>query len=149
MKDQHSYTVDLNWREDRRGTLSSPELNDRIEVATPPEFEGGEPGIWSPEHLFVASVSSCLMTTFLAMAGYARLSYSHLEVHARGTLDKTEEGYMMTEITLYPALTIERERDRDKAVRLLEKAEKNCLISRSVKTRIRLECEVTVSDPVW
>lgn len=149
MSEKHSYTVDLNWKEGRIGSLSSPDLNKKIEVATPPEFEGGEPGIWSPEHLFVASVSSCLMTTFVAMAGYSKLSFSHLEVSARGTLEKTEEGYMITEITLYPTLVVENEKDRDKGQRLLEKAEAGCLISNSVKTRIHMEAEVTVSDPVW
>lgn len=149
MSEKHSYTVDLNWREGRKGMLSSPDLNENIEVATPPEFEGGEPGVWSPEHLFVASVSSCLMTTFVAMAGYSRLSFNRLEVNARGTLEKTEEGYMVTEITLYPILTVEHDKDRDKGLRLLEKAEAGCLISKSVKTRIHMEAEVTVSDPVW
>jgi organic hydroperoxide reductase OsmC/OhrA len=57
---------------DRKGKLCSPELSKEngpcIEVATPPEFPKGMPGIWSPEHLFTAAVSSCLMTTFLAIA---------------------------------------------------------------------------------
>lgn len=39
-----------------------------IEVATPPEFPKGIPGMWSPEHLFTAAVSGCLMTTFLSIA---------------------------------------------------------------------------------
>ena len=67
--EKHHYNVDITWREDRKGMMCSPELAEGnshsancIEVATPPEFPKGMPNIWSPEHLFTASVSSCLMT---------------------------------------------------------------------------------------
>jgi organic hydroperoxide reductase OsmC/OhrA len=52
--------------------MSSPELNNKIEVATPPQFPKGVQGIWSPEHLFTAPVNSCFMTTFLAIAENSR-----------------------------------------------------------------------------
>jgi len=70
--ESHYYHVNINWSRDRKGMMCSPELSmpspgtgGCIEVATPPEFPKGIPGIWSPEHLFTASISSCLMTTFL------------------------------------------------------------------------------------
>ena len=69
--ESHFYNVDVNWNTDRKGVMCSPELNletgSCIEVATPPQFPKGIPGIWSPEHLFTAAVSSCLMTTFLSI----------------------------------------------------------------------------------
>lgn len=40
----HSYNVDVNWMSDRKGVMSSPELNEQIEVATPPQFPKGMPG---------------------------------------------------------------------------------------------------------
>ena len=56
----HYYNVDVEWDRDRKGMMCSPELNKDanscIEVATPPEFPKGIPGIWSPEHLFTAAV---------------------------------------------------------------------------------------------
>jgi organic hydroperoxide reductase OsmC/OhrA len=60
----HTYEVDLKWTSKSKGLLSSPDLQNGIEVAIPPEFPGGIKGVWSPEHLFVASLNSCLMTTF-------------------------------------------------------------------------------------
>ncbi|MFT7033787.1 MAG: organic hydroperoxide reductase OsmC/OhrA [Cyclobacteriaceae bacterium] len=80
MMEAHYYNVDVNWNNDRKGIMCSPELNlskrngeGCIEVATPPKFPKGIPGIWSPEHLFTASVNSCLMTTFLAIAESSKL----------------------------------------------------------------------------
>lgn len=58
--DKHSYKLSLNWKEGRKGIISSDILPTKIEVATPPEFDKGVPGIWSPEHLFTAAALSCL-----------------------------------------------------------------------------------------
>jgi organic hydroperoxide reductase OsmC/OhrA len=63
MESTHYYNVDINWENSRKGIMCSLELNRKngicIEVATPPEFDKGMEGIWSPEHLFVAAVSGC------------------------------------------------------------------------------------------
>ena len=143
----HRYDVSLNWTEGRKGTLQSPVLNETIEVATPPEFDGGIEGVWSPEHLFTASVSSCFMTTFLAIAGYSKLSFEALTVKATGKMEKVEGKFMMSEIILEPELVISEEKDTDKAIRIMEKAENACLITRSIKTSIVLEPNVLVGAP--
>lgn len=145
---EHSYDVYLSWTEGRKGNLSSPRLSEEIEVATPPEFDGGVEGVWSPEHLFVASVSSCLMTTFTAIAEYSKLSCESLHVKATGKMGKNEEGkFVMSEIILKPELMVTDERFADKAARILEKAESNCLISRSIKSEIIFEPSVLVGVP--
>ena len=147
MKNQeHIYQVDLKWAEGRIGILSSPVLDDRIEVATPPQFPGGVEGIWSPEHLFVSSVSSCFMTTFTAIAENSKLSFESLEVKAEGKLDKKEGKFMVTEITLKPELMIADEADAEKASRIMEKAEAACLISNSIKTKITLNPKVIIGS---
>lgn len=142
---RHSYDVDLKWDEGRQGTLSSKKLNDTIEVATPPEFPGGVEGIWSPEHLFVASVSSCFMTTFSAIAEYSKLKYEELSVPATGIMDNESGKFAMTEIILRPKLVIMDEDQKDKALRILQKAEEACLITRSIKTKVKLEPEVKIA----
>lgn len=144
--DDHEYRVDITWKEGRIGTMSSPELNDEIEVATPPQFPGGVEGIWSPEHLFISSVSSCFMTTFVAIAENSKLAFENLDIKATGKMDKKDGKYMMTEITLYPELVITDNAYSEKAKRIMEKAEAACLISRSVKTEIKLEPKVIIGS---
>jgi organic hydroperoxide reductase OsmC/OhrA len=138
----HFYTVDVNWNSDRKGVMCSPELNKEggncIEVATPPEFPKGIPDIWSPEHLFTASVSSCLMTTFLAIAENSKLNFSNFSCRSIGKLEQLEGKYMMSEIILEPTVTIVDEKDREKAERILIKSEAACLISNSIKSKITL-----------
>lgn len=136
MENIHHYEVKVNWEADRKGLMTSPVLNDNIEVATPPEFPKGIPGIWSPEHLLVAAVNSCLMTTFLAIAENSKFDFSNFESNADGKLEKVDGKFMISEIVLKPVVTLLKEEDREKAIRILEKSEAACLISNSVKSKI-------------
>jgi peroxiredoxin-like protein len=142
--EKHLYNVDLTWKEGRVGEMSSPELPTKIEVATPPEFEKGVAGIWSPEHLFTASVLSCFMTTFLAIAEYSKLEFNSFDCSAEGVLAKEDGKFKMTEITLKPVLVINDEDKKDRALRILDKAEAACLISNSIKTVVHLQASVEI-----
>ncbi|EJL72174.1 OsmC family protein [Chryseobacterium populi] len=134
----HFYNVNISWKQDRKGEMSSPELSQSIEIATPPQFPKGIENIWSPEHLFTAAVSSCLMTTFLAIAENSRLEFVNFECSSKGKLEQVEGKFLMTEVILEPVITIENESDREKAERVLHKSELNCLISNSVKSKITM-----------
>lgn len=144
MDNKHLYEVSVNWQSDRKGQLDSPVLDTRIEVATPPEFANGMPGIWSPEHLFVAAVNSCLMTTFLAIADNSKLPFVSFGSRATGVLEQVEGKFMMTEVHLYPTVEIENEAHRDRMLRVLQKAEQHCLISNSIKSAVHMTPVVEV-----
>ncbi len=132
----HYYEVIVDWKENRLGNMHSPVLNNAIEVATPPEFAGGIAGVWSPEHLLVAAVNSCLMTTFLAIAENSKLTFVAFNSRATGKLEKAEGKFMISAIELMPQLTITNEADKERAKRILQKSEAACLISNSVKSTI-------------
>lgn len=145
MNNAYHYEVDLTWISDRKGTISSPVLNSSIEVATPPEFTKGMPGIWSPEHLLVAAVNSCYMTTFLAIAENFKLDFISLDSKAVGLLEQPDGKYMITTVLLKPVLVIQDEQHAAKAMRVLEKTEKACLISNSIKSTVKLDAIVKVA----
>lgn len=138
----HEYEVSLSWLSERKGIMGSPELNAHIEVATPPEFPKGMQGIWSPEHLLVAAVSSCLMTTFLAIAENSKLSFQNFSCTASGKLEMVDGKYLITEITLSPTVLMQDINEREKAEKVLQKSEANCLISNSIKSKIIFHPEV-------
>jgi peroxiredoxin-like protein len=145
MENQYGYSTEVAWTGERRGDLSAPRLPD-LAVDAPPEFKGHE-GVWTPEHLFVAAVNSCFMTTFLAIAENSQLEFVSFSADAKGKLEKLEgQGFIMTEVVLRPKLLVSHARDVERAGRILEKAEKNCLISNSIKTETRLEPEVSFAD---
>lgn len=137
MDDVHYYKINVKWDKERIGTLSSDSLP-QIRVATPPEFAKGVPGIWSPEHLLVSSVTVCLMTTFLAIAENSSLPFKSFDCEADGKIEKVDGKWMMSEIELKPRVEITDEKYREKTLRIIEKSEKACLISNSVKSKILL-----------
>lgn len=145
----HIFNVNLKWVADRIGEVSSPELLDAIDVATPPQFPKGVDGVWSPEHFFTAAVNSCFMTTFLAVAENSKLEFTTFSCESEGILDKVDGKYIMTEIILKPHLKIIYEADVEKAERILHKSESACLISNSIKSQVTLQPTITfVEKPV-
>ena len=141
----HFYSTDIAWTGERHGELTAPELPS-LEVDAPPEFRG-HTGVWTPEHLFVGAINSCFMTTFLAIAENSRFDFVNFESKATGKLESLDDnGLMITLVVLRPRLTIRHARDEERAARLLQKAERHCLIAHSVKTLIRLEPEIKAAD---
>jgi Predicted redox protein, regulator of disulfide bond formation len=132
MENEYFYSTEVEWSGAREGELSASALP-RLHVDAPPEFKGHE-GSWTPEHLFVGAVNSCFMTTFLAIAENSKLDFVSFTAAADGKLEKREgQGFSITEIVLKPKLTIRDSNDAARAARILEKAEKHCLISNSVR----------------
>jgi organic hydroperoxide reductase OsmC/OhrA len=149
--ESHLYHVNLTWDQARRGKVCSPELalaspeNACMEVATPPEFPKGIPGIWSPEHLFTAAVVSCFMTTFLSIAENSKLNFKSFTCNSSGKLDMVNGKLQMTEVLLYPAVTLLNETDRERALKVLTKTEAACLISNSITSKVSMTPSVTVA----
>lgn len=151
--EKHSYNVNIKWTQDRKGIMCSPELRNIktnetncLEVATPPEFPAGMPNIWSPEHLFTASVSSCLMTTFLAVVEFSKLDYVSFNCDSKGILEKVDGKFVISEVLLFPKVVITDASKSDRMKRVVEKAKKACLISNSITSKITMEVIISVQD---
>ena len=133
----YTYKTTVRWTEKKMGRLSS-DGKPEVHVATPPEFKGHE-GIWSPEDLYVASINVCVMSTFLAFAERAGLTFTGYECDAEGRVELVEGKLQVTAVALKPRLTLSATADAGKANELMAKAEAHCLISNSVKTRVTVE----------
>jgi organic hydroperoxide reductase OsmC/OhrA len=147
----HEYNVGLAWEGGRTGLIFSPEVTgppfeaEGIQVATPPQFPNGVPGKWSPEHLFTAAISSCLMTTFLAIAENFKLKYDSFTCSAKGKLELVGSAWEMTEVILSPVVKIPDDGQRELAKKILQRSEKACLISNSVKSKVTVCATVQVT----
>lgn len=136
------YRNDLVWKSGRRGVMSSlgkPEL----EVGSPPEFRG-EPGVWTPEDMYVGALNACLMLTFLALADRQSLGLVSYETSAEGLLEHVEGRYRITEVTVRPSVVVKSEVDLEAAREIVGKLEENCFISNSISARVRLEPQFRV-----
>ena len=134
MENEYFYSTEVEWSGAREGELSASALP-RLHVDAPPEFKGHE-GSWTPEHLFVGAVNSCFMTTFLAIAENSKLDFISFNCSSEGKLEQVDGQWLMTEVKLMPTVEVPDEKDVEKAMKVLAKAERNCLISNSVKAKI-------------
>ncbi len=140
MQAEYRFQASAEWTSGRRGQVSGATAP-RLEFSAPPEFQG-QAGIWSPEDFFLAAIVTCFITTFRAIAEFSKFPFQGLRATAEGVLQKGDGGYKFTEVHLRPVLTVEQEDDRERAQRLLEKAERACLISRSIQSKIVFEPKV-------
>lgn len=140
MIESHDYRLQLTGEGRWRGVFSDPEGElESLDVAPPPEF-GGPAGVWSPEHLFLAAVSSCLMTTFRSIAEIARIEVLDYSDDAIGHLARGEDRlYSMDAVRLRPRVVLAAGSDVEKARKLMDKADHVCLVSRSVCADITVE----------
>ena len=86
------------------------------------------------------------MTTFLAIAENSKLEFLSYTSEAEGLLEKTDQGFMITRITLRPRVVIKDASLLERARRIVEKAEQNCLISKSMKTAVTLEPNIVAGE---
>ena len=95
-----------------------------------------------PEEAFIASLASCHMLTFLAIAARLRFTLDAYEDEASGTLGKDEAGRMaMTQVTLRPLIRFsgEKQPTAEELAKIHDQAHHACFIANSVKTRIVIE----------
>jgi peroxiredoxin-like protein len=137
MESIHEYRVEAISAGGRNGVVHAEGILPAISFSPPPEFQG-EAGRWTPEHFLVAAVASCFISTFEGMAQTSRLEFDSLRLAAEGVLTKQDSGWRFSEIRLRPTVTLRTEEDYDRAVRLLEKAEKSCLVARSLGCNLTL-----------
>jgi organic hydroperoxide reductase OsmC/OhrA len=138
----HVYNVRVDWTHDRIGDILI-DGKPKVQVATPPEFDGVE-GILSPEDLFVAAAASCHMTTFVAFTSKMRFEFKSFSCKGVGILEKVEKGFEFTKIVLKSTAIVGTEELRPKAERALELTGKYCLITNSMKCEVVHENHVIV-----
>ena len=112
-----------------------------LEVAFPSQF-GGSGQQWSPEHLLMASMASCLLLSFKAVAKLARFEWLSIECESQGRLNNVNGMTRFTDITSNITLTIPAVSDVEKAEGLLIKAEKVCLVSNSLNAEKYFEYSI-------
>src|ERR1700675_1446826 len=145
MESHHEYRIKAFGAGGRNGVVQAEGVLSSISFSAPPEFLG-EPGRWTPEHFLVAAVASCFVSTFSGIAERSCLGFASFKLDAEGVLANEEGIWRFTEIKLRPVVTILKEENRDKVLRLLEKAEKSCLIARSLQCKIVLFPAVRIEE---
>ncbi|MGA8152513.1 MAG: OsmC family protein [Terriglobales bacterium] len=148
MEARYTYSAKAQFHQHDRTFVELEHAAPRIiPFSAPPEF-GGEAGLWTPEHFLLAAVASCFVATVRGVARASRLDFQGIEISVQGVIEKDSGGLRFTRLTLEPVFIISGEEDRERALRVLEKSEKSCLIARSLSSEMRMEPKILLERPV-
>jgi len=117
---------------------SFPRSGQELAASSAVEFLG-DPDCVDPEEAFTASLASCHMLTFLAIASMSGFVVDRYEDEPVGHLEKAEDGKpWLARIEMKPRVTFSGDKQPDDAAldRLHQKAHHECFLARSVKTEI-------------
>jgi organic hydroperoxide reductase OsmC/OhrA len=139
----HLYIAAASGRQEGTIALTSADLPE-IPTAAPPEFDGPG-GIWSPETLLCASIADCFVLSFRAIARASKLDWSELDCRVEGTLERIEGVTQFTKFKTFARLAVPAASSAETAQRLLEKAERVCLVSNSLRGERTLVADVVTA----
>lgn len=111
-----------------------------VAASSAPEFLG-DGGNVDPEEAFVASVSSCHMLTFLAIAAKKRMRVESYSDDAVGTLEKNEDGKLaITRVVLRPMIVFggDAEVGEEQLAKLHAIAHRECFIANSITADVQI-----------
>ncbi len=161
MERKHQYTVTMQWTGNKgNGTLTYKgygrehaiisENKQEILCSSDPVFLGDKTK-YSPEELFVASISSCHMLWYLHLCADNGIVVTDYKDNPIGNLHESSDGSgHFTEVTLYPIVTVKDKSMIDKANGLHHKAHELCFIANSCNFKIDLKpisvCQNNISD---
>jgi organic hydroperoxide reductase OsmC/OhrA len=136
----HEYDVDLTGGAHGYATVTAAGLAD-LTTAPPQEYDG--PGdAWSPEHLLLASVGSCFLFTFRAVALASHVEFLDVDARTWGQVSKADGVVRFTEIVVRATVTAAPGSNIDVLRRALDKTAARCLVSSSLAVPVRVEAMV-------
>jgi peroxiredoxin-like protein len=135
------FPVSVRWVEGRR-TIASAVDKDELEIATPPEFRDGVPGVWSPEELLVSAAASCYAVTLAAVLERRGIPAHSLSVSAAGHVTRRDDGRFGF-VAIELDLRLETDDDRiEAAVRAAEGAKDACIVTMALDVPVRVGIDV-------
>ena len=136
------YTVALRREQGRVAVLES---GDRPAVVTAPpgDFQEGDDARWSPEHLFLASLESCTMLSYLSHAEHNGVEVRDYTAEIEGTvMRRVEDGRYAFVFVRHRPRVVVAAGQREAARALVGKAERDCFISASTTAELQVDWDV-------
>ncbi|QED47956.1 OsmC family protein [Cytobacillus dafuensis] len=118
----------------------------KTKVSIPPEMDG--PGVGTnPDEMLLGAAATCYIITLAAMMERSHLEKIDLTMESIGIVDVTKGIITYKKIIHRPCITLKKnasEKDVNLALKLAQKAEASCMISRALKGNVEIELDVTI-----
>ncbi len=128
----------------RRASSLSTDGCPTILSGPPADFPMGEVDRWSPEHLFLGSLASCTMISYLAHAEHKGLEVIDYSSEIGGTvMRRVEDGrYAFVHVHQRPTVVVAAGQ-AEQARELIGKAERDCFISASTSAEVQNDWDIS------
>lgn len=118
-----------------------PESGQLVSASAAPAYLG-KPDCVDPEEAFTASLASCHMLTFLAIASMSGYVIDFYDDEAIGYLEKADDGKpWLSKVVMHPRIVFsgDKQPTTEQIEQMHEKAHHECFLARSVKTEVTWE----------
>lgn len=143
---EHHFHLKADWPGGRNseGFIHTGNLQTKISI--PPEMDG--PGIGTnPDEMLLGAAATCYIITLAAMIERANLPLNEMSLESEGIVDVTNGVFTYKKIIHRPTVSLKdsaSEKDYELLEKLVQKAEKSCMISRAIQGNVVLELEYTI-----
>lgn len=155
-KNAHDYKARLVWDGnlgEGTSTYTGYGRKYRVQFDGKPDLKGsadpifrGDPDVYNPEDLFVASLSSCHLLSYLALCARSKINVIAYEDDAIGTMVlRPDGGGKFESVMLRPKVTIAPGGDEKRAFDLHETAHDMCFIAASVSVPVLHEPQIKIA----
>lgn len=150
----HRYRTTCSWtgstglgydRYERAHDISVPPVDAPVLMSADPAFLG-DAGRLNPEQLLLASLSSCQLLSFLAVAARARIDVVGYRDEAEAVMPEGDPPTRITEIHLRPTIIVRGAVEEARIRHLCEVAHRECFIASSLRSHVTVAPALVVLD---
>lgn len=143
---EHHFHLKADWPGGRNSEGYIEAGNLKTKISIPPEMDG--PGIGTnPDEMLLGAAATCYVITLAAMIERANLPLQEMSLESEGIVDVSNGVFSYKKIIHKPTVALTSKATSDdysKLEKLVEKAEKTCMISRAIQGNVKLELQPTI-----
>lgn len=140
---EHHFHLKADWPGGRNSEGYIEAGNLKTKISIPPEMEG--PGVGTnPDEMLLGAAATCYIITLAAMIERANLPLKEMALESEGIVDVTNGVFTYKKIIHRPTVALTNnasEKDYTLLRKLVQKAEKSCMISRAIQGNVELALE--------
>ncbi|WP_430790077.1 OsmC family protein [Virgibacillus flavescens] len=140
---EHLFELKASWPGGRNSEGYIEAGNLKTKISIPPEMDG--PGVGTnPDEMLLGAAATCYLITLAAMIERADLPLNEMSLMSNGFVDVTGGVITYKKIIHKPFVRLmdhATPEDCSKLEKLVDKAEKSCMISRALKGNVEIELE--------
>ena len=143
----HHFHLKADWPggRDNVGYIESDKLKTKISI--PKEMNGPDIGT-NPDEMLLGAAATCYIISLAALIERAALPLKEMDMESEGIVDVTDGVFTYQTIIHKPRVVLNADatdKDLKQLDRLVDKAEKSCMISKAIQGNVELQMQADTS----